>query len=525
MICDVTERELWSGLDRRAPDIMDHVRSCPRCRDRAKQLQSGMDAVAATATPPPAKPPEKIGPYRILRYLGEGGMGIVYEGEQPRTERSVAIKVIRGGHHDEYRVKLFQREAQTLARLRHPAIGAIYEARRTDDGIDYFAMELVHGVPLNAYVRQHDLSIRATLDLFCKVCDAINYAHQRGVIHRDLKPSNILVDSDGNPKVLDFGLARITDPDAGLSLTGTELGQVIGTLPYTSPEEARGDLDQIGVRSDVYSLGVVLFELLTSQLPLSVSRHQLHEAVRIISEESPPRPGRLNRALRGDLETILLKALEKDPARRYHGPGAMAEDIARHLTDQPIHARPAGGWYRFGKLVVRHKLFFVTLATMLGVMLTAAYWVGQAERGLQDAVIRNTALEEQHTAILERLLAESRHAQGHLDGAEPHYRKALVSFQRLGLSEEVVAVSLSLADLLRTRGKPQDMRVCEDVILDALDIMDQDPQRWKDRFPGALASLREIYGPGMLDDPDRFREVSEEIGSRTEPQPDKAKGP
>ncbi len=525
MTCHVTERELWSGIDRKAPEVMDHLRSCPRCRDRAKLFQSGIDAVATSAAPTPATPPEKIGPYRILRYLGEGGMGIVYEGEQPRTERTVAIKVIRGGHNDEYRVKLFQREAQTLARLRHPAIGAIYEARRTDDGIDYFAMELVHGMPLNTYARRNQLSVPARLDLFCKVCDAINYAHLRGVIHRDLKPSNILVDGDGNPKVLDFGLARITDPDAGLTLTGTDVGQVIGTLPYTSPEEARGDLDQIGVRSDVYSLGVVLFELLTGRLPLNVSRHQLHEAVRIISEEAPPRPGHLNRALRGDLETILLKALEKDPARRYQGPGAMAEDIGRHLSDQPILARPASSWYRFGKLVVRHKLFFVTLATLLGVMLAAAYWVGQAERGLQEAAMRNARLDEQHQAILERLLAESRHAQGHLDAAEPHYRKALVSFQRLGLSEDVVAVSLSLADLLRARHEPRDLLACEDVLLDALELMDQDPERWAKQYPSALTSLRGIYGAGMLDDPERFREVTEEIESRQKPRAGAAKLP
>jgi len=525
MTCNVTERELWSGIDRKAPEVMDHLRSCPQCRDRAKFFQSGIEAVATSAAPAPPKPPDRIGPYRILRYLGEGGMGIVYEGEQPRTKRTVAIKVIRGGHNDEYRVKLFQREAQTLARLRHPAIGAIYEARRTEDGIDYFAMELVHGVPLNVYARVHELTIAARLDLFCKVCDAINYAHQRGVIHRDLKPSNILVDDEGNPKVLDFGLARITDPDAGLTLTGTDVGQVIGTLPYTSPEEARGDLDQIGVRSDVYSLGVVLFEMLTGRLPLIVSRHQLHEAVRIISEEPPPRPGHLNRALRGDLETILLKALEKDPARRYHGPGAMAEDIGRHLADQPILARPASSWYRFGKLVVRHKLFFVTLTTLLGVMLAAAYWVSQAERVLQDAVIRNARLEEQHQAILERLLAESRHAQGHLDAAEPHYRKALVSFQRLHLSDDVVAVSLSLADLLRARRQPRDLRVCEDVLLDALDMMDQEPQRWVKQYPRALSLLRDIYGAGMLDDPERFREVSEEIESRRMQQQNAAEAP
>jgi len=343
--------------------------------------------------------PTFIGSYRILRKLGEGGMGVVYEAEQQHPKRSVALKIIRGGRlMSDYQVKLFQREAQALARLKHPGIAAIYEAGRTDEGQHYFIMELVRGAPLLDYVKGSRLSgmqassgVRRRLELFLKLCEAISYAHQRGVIHRDLKPANILAADEsesldgaspdgGEVKVLDFGLARITDEE-GAGVSGlSEAGQIRGTLPYMSPEQLRGDLGEIDVRADVYALGVILYEMLTERLPYDLEHATAPQAIRIICEEAP-KP--LSRALREtrdresgkteridrDVETIVLKALEKEPDRRYRSAAAMAEDVSRFLLNQPIHARPPSALYQFRKLVARHKAPFALSAAVFALLL------------------------------------------------------------------------------------------------------------------------------------------------------------
>ncbi|HEU0173509.1 MAG TPA: protein kinase [Blastocatellia bacterium] len=348
---------------------------------------------------PSAVSPTFIGSYRILRKLGEGGMGVVYEAEQQHPRRSVALKIIRGGRlMSDYQVKLFQREAQALARLKHPGIAAIYEAGRTDEGQHYFIMELVRGAPLLDYVKGNRLTgtqapsgVRRRLELFLKICEAISYAHQRGVIHRDLKPANILVADEsesfdgaspvgGEVKVLDFGLARITD-DEGAGASGvSEAGQIRGTLPYMSPEQLRGDPGEIDVRADVYALGVILYEMLTERLPYDLEHATAPQAIRIICEEAPKptvrmlsetrdrkngKTGRIDR----DVETIVFKALEKEPERRYRSAAAMAEDVTRYLTNQPIHARPPSALYQFRKLVARHKAPFALSAAVFALLL------------------------------------------------------------------------------------------------------------------------------------------------------------
>ncbi|NIL99842.1 MAG: protein kinase, partial [Acidobacteria bacterium] len=331
----------------------------------------------------------------MLSKLGEGGMGVVYEAEQQHPRRRVAIKVVRGGQFvDEQRVRMFQREADTLARLKHPNIGGIYESGRTEDGQHFFAMELVQGETLQEYIAKRpevldEEELRFRLGLFRKIADAVHYAHQRGVIHRDLKPSNIIVTPETSAsgvtsvpsgarlpslKILDFGLARITEGDVAAATMTTEVGVIKGTLAYMSPEQARGDPDEIDVRTDVYALGVMLYELLAGKRPYDVLRKSLAEAVRVICEENPKS---LTQAWRGprkldpDVETIAATALEKEADRRYASAAALSEDIGRYLTSQPILARPPSAAYQLKKLISRNKAVSAALAAVVVVLAVA----------------------------------------------------------------------------------------------------------------------------------------------------------
>jgi serine/threonine protein kinase/Tfp pilus assembly protein PilF len=362
-----------------------------------------------------SSPSITIGGYRIIREIGAGGMGVVYEAEQQQPRRLVALKVIQGARLlEEESLKLFERETQALARLKHPGIASIYECGRTPDGRHFFAMELVRGDTLEVYLHKSTESgpitparLRERLAIFRKISDAITYAHQRGVIHRDLKPSNIIVqrefdntDSNADPhvpgiKILDFGLARITETDLAVATVGTEIGKIQGTLPYMSPEQVRGNPDEIDVRSDVYSLGVILYEMIAGRRPYDVHRAMLHEAARIICETQPDPISKSwsgTKRLDKDIETIVGKALEKEAPRRYQSVAALTDDVSRFLSGQPILARPPSAIYQLRKMAVRHKFGFAFTALLL--VLVAASAIGMSVQAARIARERDRANRE-----------------------------------------------------------------------------------------------------------------------------------
>ena len=321
----------------------------------------GPDVTLASAeSPPTASPspklPSKIGRYRIIRLLGEGGMGAVYEAEQDQPRRLVALKVIKTAWAGPEILRRFELEFQTLGRLHHPGIAQIYEAGAGDTAFGsqpFFAMEIIHGRPLVDFANAHHLNIRQRLALMIKICEAVEHAHHHGIIHRDLKPGNILVDDSGQPKILDFGLARVTDGDMQVTRQ-TDMGQLLGTLAYMSPEQVAADPLALDTRSDVYALGVILYELLAGRLPYDVSR-SVYEVAKTIQQVDPARLSSVSRAYRGDIETIVAKALEKDKTRRYSSAAELAADIRRYLEDQPITAKPASTSYQMHKFARRHK--------------------------------------------------------------------------------------------------------------------------------------------------------------------------
>ena len=380
---------------------------------------------ALTATPPPDSAPmtpgKQIGRYRLLQRIGEGGMGEVWEAEQLEpVKRRVALKVIKRGMDTQRVVARFEAERQALAMMNHANVARVFDAGETPRGRPYFVMEYVKGDRITSYCDRNRLSTQQRLELMRQVCDGVQHAHQKGIIHRDLKPSNILVTLEGSseptPKIIDFGVAKATHHQLTEATLFTELGQMIGTPEYMSPEQAEMTGVDVDTRTDVYSLGVVLYELLTGALPFGsreLREAGLAEIQRRIREDDPPRPStrvsslgkesvdvaqhrrtetpELVRRLRGDLDWITMKALEKDRSRRYASPADLAADLERHLRDEPVEAASPSLAYRSRKFVRRHKIgvaagVAVLAMLLLGIAGTTSGLV-RAKRAESDAVV------------------------------------------------------------------------------------------------------------------------------------------
>lgn len=306
-----------------------------------------------------AVPPQRIGAYTIVRLIARGGMGSVYEANQEHPKRRVAIKVLRRWLVAPGLLRRFGYESQALAQLQHPNIAQVLEAGTFHDAHDgtqpFFVMEFIEGEPITEYAQRCGLSQRKRIELFFQVIDAVQFAHEKGLIHRDLKPPNILVNGRGLVKVIDFGIAQTIESDPTIATMHTEAGQLLGTLQYMSPEQCDGHPHAVDVRSDVYSLGLILYELLYQRRPYEVSDTTIIRAARIISEQAPTHPSSVNRRWRGDLETIVLKTLEKEPARRYRTAESLRQDLVRFLNNLPITAKPASAWDRSVKFVRRNR--------------------------------------------------------------------------------------------------------------------------------------------------------------------------
>jgi len=387
--------------------------------DAADRSEHFLDVPALEVPGGACEIPDAVGDYLVVGVLGTGGMATVYEAIQSHPQRSVALKVMHQSVTDSEAYLRFQFETKALARLRHPGIAQIYEAGAARLGrpapAPFFAMELVpDAAPITVYADRHGLTLRARLVMIASVCDAVHHGHQHGVIHRDLKPANVLVDGDGRAKVIDFGVARIAD--AGAESLTVQLGgpQLIGTLNYMSPEQygAPGEVD---IRSDVYSLGVMLYELVSGRLPYDLRNIPLPAALHAIAHEPPRRPELPNRRSHRDLEAIILKAIEKDPRRRYDSASALAADLRHFLAHRPIEARPLGLVDQFRLFSRRNRAMVASAsAVLVSILIIAGISIAFAVRLAQEVKLRSDA---ETIATVERDAARWHAYTGNISGA------------------------------------------------------------------------------------------------------------
>ncbi len=421
-----------------------------------------------SAPAPAERPGAAIGPYKLLQLVGEGGMGEVWMAEQGQpVRRRVAVKVIKAGMDSRQVVARFEAERQALALMDHPNIAKVLDAGTTDTGRPFFVMELIKGVPITRFCDEHHLTPRERLELFVPVCRAVQHAHQKGVIHRDLKPSNVLVGlSDGRPvpKVIDFGLAKATAQRLTDKTMFTEAGQIVGTLEYMAPEQAELNNLDIDTRADIYSLGVLLYELLAGSPPFPARQLRgaaFTEMLRIIREVEPPTPStrlssaadlpalaarrkaepkRLARLVRGDLDWIAMKCLEKDRGRRYETANGLAVDLLRFLADEPVTAGPPSAAYRLRKFARRHRAVLATAAAVAALLVAAAAVSGGPAWRATRAEAAALAARDDEAA--QRAEAVARRAE-----AEEQRRRAKAALDDM-LSEESLAFLTTQPELL-----------------------------------------------------------------------------
>lgn len=481
-------------------------------RRRVEELLEAHDRAASFLESPPAdvaptsdqllteRPGTKIGPYKLLEIIGEGGFGVVFMAEQTQpVRRKVALKIIKPGMDTRQVIARFEAERQALALMEHPNIARVLEAGATESGRPYFVMELVKGIAITDYCDQCRLPTRERLALFIAVCRAVQHAHQKGIIHRDLKPSNVMVTlRDGTPtvKVIDFGIAKATGQQLTDKTMFTGFGQLIGTPMYMSPEQAALSEVDVDTRSDVYALGVLLYELLTGTTPFdkdTIRTVGVDELRRIIREDEPPTPSarlstlhvnvlstmseqrpidphKLSQEVRGELDWIVMKALDKDRNRRYESASALAADVQHYLDDEPVAACPPSATYRLGKFARRHRTFLTTsclvgLALILGT--TVSVW---------QAIEANHA---RNTADKNLVLANEARQQ-----AEANFEKALEAVDRL-----LMRVGDNTLNQV-----PQMEQVQKRVLQDAVEFYDgflaDHPDNPQVRYKAAIVNLR-----------------------------------